>query len=261
MRQRWLNLAVLVANSSLGFAFGTVVALELYNLGLVAAGVLYDRGPRWYPDRVEFTASGQEIAWFGGILLVLVLGWALASIYRGGTRYDGTRMAVLWVMLHCFRQGLMPLARLPFDANSDPSRALTAIDMPESLTWVVGVLGVAGLLGLGLFAAPALLRFAPEDPSTKQGRIAFIGLVGIAAWLVGAFLALPLLLPGGVSSALELLPWSGVFLVFTLVASPEPRVIYAVRESAQLSWGTLVFLGVFIAAVRVFLADGLAISL
>jgi hypothetical protein len=251
-----MNLVVLMVNSSLGFALGTVVALHLYNLGLVAAGVLFDRAPRWYPDRVEFTASGSESAWFGGIALVLVLGWALASIYRGGTRYDGTRMAVLWVTLHCFRQGLLPLARLPFDGDSDPTRALAAMDMPESLTWVIGVLGIAGLLGLGLLAAPALLRFAPEDLSTKQGRIAFIGLVGIAAWLVGALLVLPLLVPGRDSAALSLLPWSGVFLVFTLVGSPEPREIHAVREPARLLWTALVLLAVLIAVAKVFLADG-----
>lgn len=261
MRLRQLNLAVLMVNSSLGFALGTVVALQVYQLGLVVAGLLSDRAPQWYPDRVEFTAAGSDVAWSGGVLLVLALGWALANIYRGGTRYDGTRMAVLWVTLHCFRQGLLPLALVPFDGESDSSQALTAMDMGESLNWVVGVLGVAGLLGLGLLAAPALLRFAPEDPSTKRGRLAFIGLVGIVAWVVGALLALPLLLPGSESAALELLPWSGVFLVFSLVASPEPRDIYSVREPARLAWGTLVLLGVLTVLARVLLAEGWAVTL
>ena len=260
MREQRLNLSALIVNSSLGFALGIVVALQVYQLGLVAAGVLYDRDPRWYADRVEFTASGSDVAWFGGALLVLALGWALASIYKGGKRYDGTRLAVLWVTLHCFRHGLLPLVRAPFDAESDASRTLAALEVSESLIWVVGVLGVAGLLGLGLLAAPALLRFAPEDPNTKGRRIVFISQVGVAAWLIGALLALPLLLPARLGTALDLLPWSGIFLVFTLVASPEPRQIDPIREPVQLSWGTLVLLGGLIAAARLFLVDGRLIT-
>jgi hypothetical protein len=261
MRKRRLNLAALAVNSSLGFALGTVVALYVYQLGLVAAGLLFDREPLWYPDQVEFTVSGSEVARFGGILLVLLVGWALASIYRGGTGYDGTRLTVLWVTLHCFRQGLLPLVRVFFDGASDADRALAALDPPELLTWVVTAFGIAGLLGLGLLAAPALLRFAPhaEDLSTKRARLTFIGVVGIVAWLVGALLVLPLLLPDAESGALGLLPWSGVFLLFTLVASPEPRDIDPVRRPVRLAWGTLVLLGVLMAAAKVFLVDGISL--
>lgn len=260
MRQDRLNLAALAVSSSLGFALGTVVALQVYSLGLVVGGVLFDREPRWYPDRVEFTAVGSDGAWAGGIVLVLLVGWALASIYRGGRRYDGTRLAVLWVTLHCFRQGLVPLAWAPFDSDSDAGLALAAGEMPEPIIWVIGVLGVAGLLGLGLLAAPALLRFAPENLATKRERVLFIGLVGVGAWLLGAPLTLPLLSAGAGSSG-EFLLLSGLFLMATLVASPEPRQIYAVREPVKLSWGTLVLLAVLIVVARVFLADGWRIDL
>jgi hypothetical protein len=260
MQEQRLYLAKLVANSALGFALGTVVAWQLYQVGLVAGGLLSDREPVWYVDHVEFTAAGSDVAWIGGVLLVLMVGWALASIYRGGSRYDGTRLAVLWVTLHCFRQGLLPLVRVPFDEQVDPSRALATTNLPESFVWVVGVLGVAGLLGIGLLAAPALLRFAPEDLSTKRGRIIFIGLVGVGAWLIGSVLVLPLLVPGNAEAAWELVLWSGVFLTFTLVASPEPREIYAFREAARLSLGPLLLLGILIALARIFLADGLSIN-
>jgi hypothetical protein len=262
MRQRRLNLAALAVNSSLGFALGTVVALQVYQLGLVTTGLVFDREPQWYPDRVEFRATGSDLAWSGGILLVLLLGWALASIYRGGTRYDGTRLAVLWVMLHFFRQGLLALLMVTFDEESDAGLALATSNLPESLTWVVAVLGAAGLLGIGLLAAPALLRFArhAEDLATKRGRLTFIATTGILAWLIGALLTLPLLQPDTGSGVLSMLPWSGVFLLFTLVASSEPRDIDPVREPVRLAWGTLVMLGVLVVASKVFLADGWVVT-
>jgi len=263
MRQRRLDLAALWVNSSLGFALGTVVALQAYQLGLVAAGLLLDREPVWYPDRVVFAATGSDVARSGGIVLVLLLGWALASIYRGGTRYDGTRLAVLWVMLHLFRQGLLALLRVPFDGESDAGLALASFDLPGSLNWLVAVLGAGGLVGIGLLAAPAFLRFArhAEDLSSKHGRLVFLGTVGILAWAVGALLALPLLQAEGDPGAVSILPWSGVFLLFTMLASLESRSIEPDREPVRLAWGALVLLGLLIVVARVFLTDGLAISL
>ena len=79
--------------------------------------------------------------------------------------------------------------------------------------------------------------------------------------MLGALLTIPLFSSGLRNGAGELLLWSGVFLVFTLVASPEPRQIDPVREPVQLSWGTLVFLAGLIAVARVFLADGLLVNL
>ena len=253
--------ATLLANSSVGFALGTVVAWQVYQLGLVAGGVIAERDPVWYPDRVVYTLAGSEVAWIGGVVVVLAVGWALASIYKGGSRYDATRLAVLWVTLHCFRQGLLPLAWVPFDDTGHAGRALAATELPDPATWVIGVLGVAGLLGLGLLAAPALLRFAPEDLPSKWRRMGFIGFIGIGAWLVGSLLVLPLFLPGSGAFAGELLLWSGVFLVFTLVASPEPREIYVLREPARLSFGALIVLAGLIVLARVFLVGGLAVNL
>lgn len=261
MREERLYFATLLANSSVGFALGTVVAWQVYQLGLVFGGVMAEREPVWYPDRVVFTTAGSDAAWIGGVVLVLAVGWALASIYKGGSRYDATRLAVLWVTLHCFRQGLLPLARVPFEETADATRALATTDLPEQTAWVVGVLGIAGLLGLGLLAAPALLRFAPEDLTTKWRRMAFIGFTGIGAWLVGSLLVLPLFLPGSSAAAWELLLWSGVFLVFTLVASPEPREIYVLREPARLSLGAVIVLAALIALARVFLVGGLVVNL
>jgi hypothetical protein len=261
MREERLYFATLLANSSIGFALGVVVAWQVYQLGLVIGGVMAEREPVWYPDRVAFTTAGADVAWIGGVVLVLAVGWALASIYRGGSRYDATRLTVLWVTLHCFRQGLLPLARVPFDEGAHASQALAASELPESAVWVVGVFGAAGLLGLGLLAAPALLRFAPEDLTTKLGRISFIALIGVAAWLVGSLLVLPLFLPGAGSVGVELLLWSGVFLIFTLIASPEPREIYVLREPARLSWTALIVLAGLIALARYFLVGGLTVVL
>ena len=263
MQHRRLNLAALTVNSSLGFALGTVLAMQAYQLGLVATGLIFDREPRWYPTRVEFGALGSDVAWSGGTILVLLLGWALASIYRGGTLYDGTRLAVLWAMLHFFREGLQQLLRVPFDGDSPLAVSLAALELPESLSWVVGVLGAAGLLAIGLLAAPALLRFArdAEDLATKKGRVKFLGTIGIMAWLVGALMTLSLVMADPAFGAWSLLPWSGVFLLFTMLASPEPRTIDPTRQPVRLAWGTVVLLAVLVGAAWLFLVDGLAISL
>lgn len=261
MQTRRANLTILLVNSSFGFALGMAAAYVFYQAGIVAAGLLYDREPIWYVDRVELAAPGSDAAWSGGIVLVLALGWALAGIYRGGSRYDGTRLAVLWVTLHLFRQGLVPLLQAAFDEKSDAAMALAASNLPDELTIAVAVLGAAGLLAIGYLAAPALLRFAPENLSTKKGRIAFIGLVGIAAWIIGTILVLPLLLAGAAGVGWELAAWGGGFLLFTLIASPEPRQIYATREPASLAWGVLVVLVVLVVAARLFLANGVSITI
>ncbi len=258
MQSRRLGLATLAVNSSLGFALGTVIGLGVYQLGLIAAGLLFDREPVWFPDRVEFLAAGSDAAWAGGVVLVLLAGWALAGIYRGGTQYDGTQLAVLWVTLHLFREGSRALLVVPFSGDSDAAVALAASDLPSSLNWVVAVLGAAGLLGVGLLAAPALLRFArsKQDLATRKARVAFVAILGIVAWAGGTLLTLPLLIPDGPSEALSLLPWSGVFLLFTLAASPEPREIDPVRPPVRLAWGVLLILGALIATARIFLAGG-----
>jgi len=262
MQQRRLNLDALTVNSSLGFGLGFVLALFVYQLGLIAGGLLFGRGPEWYLDRVEYTASGSDFAWAGGVVLVLFFGWALASVYRGGEYYDGTRLAVLWVMLHAFRQGLMSLLRVPFSEDSDVARALAESTLPEALSWVFGVLGAAGLLGLGLFAAPALLRFArsPQDLSSRRGRSTFLGLIGLVAWLVGSLLVLPLLWPASGSEPLRFLPWSGAFLIVTLLMASEPRDTEPAGGSVRLSWGTLLFLAILIAVARAFGVDGVPIG-
>ena len=262
MQSRRLGLATLAVNSSLGFALGTVIALGVYQVGLIAAGLLFDREPVWFPDRVEFLAAGSDAAWSGGMVLVLLAGWALAGIYRGGTRYDGTQLAVLWVTLHLFREGSLALIVVPFSGDSHAAVALAASNLPSSLNWVVAVLGAAGLLGIGLLAAPALLRFArsKQDLASRKARLAFLAILGIVAWAAGALLTLPLLIPDGPAEALWLLPWSGVFLLFTLAASPEPREIDPVRTPVRFAWRVLLLLGVLIGAARMFLAGGWTVA-
>jgi hypothetical protein len=112
-----------------------------------------------------------------------------------------------------------------------------------------------------LLAAPALQRFARHDLATKQARLMYTGAVGLVAWVVGAFLVLLLLVPEGDPSMRSMLSWSGAFLLVTVVASPEPRRNDPVREPVRFAWGTLVLLGLLIVAARVFLAEGLAVTL
>lgn len=255
--------AVLVANSTLGFALGVVLALLIYNVGLFAAGLIDGRSPVLFHDRVEFASGGSDVVWVGGVALTLLVGAALASIYRGGIRYDANRLAVLWVTLHCFRQGLIELVWVPFFDTSDAARALEAAEAPEPLGLVAAVLGGAGLLAIGLLAAPALFRFAVKkgDLDGQRGRVWFIALTGLVAWLIGAALAVPFFFPEVPSSTVGSLLLSGVFLLATVPAALESREISPTRDPVQFSWGLVVLLVGLVVLAQWVLVDGVALEL
>lgn len=73
----------LVVDSAFGFAPGVVVAFLVYQ-AKVGAGALADRAPITNLGGTSFSSAGPDLARGGGVALTLLVGLALASIYRGG---------------------------------------------------------------------------------------------------------------------------------------------------------------------------------
>ena len=172
-RERTSNLPLLI-NSALASTVGIVIAVLADSLGRLAVGWFLDREPVLYHDRVLFTAGDNPLALAGGALAALIAGTAFLAVYPGSRRHDPSRLAVLWLILHCFRQGFVPLALAGVDAESDVALALTSLDLPAGINVVVGVAGAIGLLLVSLAAAPAFPGFrdlseGDLNPSTTGG--------------------------------------------------------------------------------------------
>ncbi len=250
--------ALVAVDSTLGFALAVIVAFLVYQAGLVGAGVLAGRDPITDMTGTTFTSAGSDLARGGGIALTLLVGLAMVGIYRGGLRYDATRLTALWVTLHCLRQGLLEMARVPFSEESDGALAVGALDVPGQFGWLLAVLGAAGLLGIGLLAAPALLRFAARrDLASAGGRMRFLLLIGIVPYVAGGVLALAFFVPLTGGTAM-LLVSAGSFLVVTLIVAPEPREIEAGSGPFGFSWGTGLLLVAAVVVARLLLVRGVA---
>lgn len=253
----------LIANSVLASTVGVVVAQLVDSLGRLILGLLLDRGPVIYHNRVEFTANGSELALAGGALAALIAGVFFLALYPGSKAHDASRLTVLWLILHCFRQGFVPLAVTPLNSNSDIARALAAMDLPVGIDVIVGAAGAIGLLLVSLAAAPAFLAFAQSsrDISTPGRRAAFIARVALVPGIAGALLAVPFILPDPGTGLIQEIPLYGLFTIGTLLAAPGTRTVQ-VRSSPpgqRLSWALLVTLVVLYAVFRFALARGIPI--
>ena len=232
----------LLANSVLASTFGVVVGLLVDSLGRLILGLILDRDPVIYHNRVEFLAPGNDIALAGGALAALLAGGFFLALYPGSRAHDPSRLAVLWLVLHCFRQGFVPLALTPFNPDSDLAVALASLNLPPGLDVVVGAAGGLGLLLVSMAAAPAFLAFAPsrQDIATASRRVAFAAKIALLPGVAGALLAVAFFLPDA-TGLIEELPLYGLFTVATVLAAPGTRSVEIRSDgnSQALSWGLL----------------------
>jgi hypothetical protein len=237
----------LLANSVLASTFGVVVGLLVDSLGRLVLGLILDRDPVIYHNRVEFLTAGNDIALAGGALAALLAGGFFLALYPGSKAHDPSRLAVLWLVLHCFRQGFVPLALTPFNPDSDLAVALASLNLPSGLDVVIGAAGGLGLLLVSMAAAPAFLAFAPsrQDIDTPSRRVAFIAKIALFPGVAGALLAVAFFIPDAGVGLIEELPLYGLFTLATLLAAPGTRSveIRSDGDSQAFSWalfGTVV---------------------
>ena len=143
------------------------------------------------------SAGGSDIAFAGGAALSLVAGAVFLTLYPASRRYDAARLTVLWIVLHCFRQGFTPLAALPLAEDSNVSRAFTTFDLPAGVELVVSAGGIVGLLSVALASAPAFLAYASRQSliATPAARARFTAKLALIPGVVGPLLAVPVFLP------------------------------------------------------------------
>ena len=253
----------LIVNSVLASTFGVVIALFVDSLGRMIFGLIFDRDPILYHNRVEFLASGNNVALAGGALAALLAGGFFLALYPGSKAHDPPRLAVLWLVLHCFRQGFVPLAMVPFYPDSDLAVALSSLNLPSGLDVVVGAAGGLGLLLVSLAAAPAFLAFAPTrtEIGTPSRRIAFCARIALVPGVAGALLAVAFFLPESGNGLIQELPLYGLFTIATVLAAPGTRFvdIRSDGNSHDLSWGLLATLIVTFLIFRFALSRGIAI--
>jgi hypothetical protein len=253
----------LLINSALCSAIGIVIALLADSLGRLVLGFLLDRGPVLYHDRVEFTTGDNPLALAGGAIAALIAGGAFLAVYPGSRRHDASRLCVLWLILHSFRQGFVPMAQVGLDSDSDLARALAYFELPAGINVVVGVAGAIGLLLVSLAAAPAFLAFATSrrEISTPSRRVGFVAKAAVIAGLAGALLAVVFFLPDSGTGIISALPLYGLFTVATLLAAPGTKSVDPDQGATaqRFSWGLLAAVLILFALFQLALRRGIPI--
>ncbi len=253
----------LVVNSLLASVFGVVSALLISLLGKLAATELAGLDPVIFHNRVQADA-GNDLTLAAGVVASLVAGGLFLAVYPGSRRHDTTRLAVLWLILHNFRQGFVPMALAPFSESSDISRALASLELPSGLDVVIGAAGGAGLLLVSLAAAPAFLAFAAQrrDISTPGRRGSFITKVAVGPGIAGSILAVPFFLPDGGTGLVPTLPLFGLFTIATLLASFGTRSVSIPPDGNppfKVSWALLATVVITLLIFRFALVRGIPI--
>lgn len=261
-RERTSSVSLLI-NSALASTVGIVIAVLADSLGRLIVGWLVDREPILYHDQVQFTAGDNPLALAGGALAALIAGAAFLAIYPASRRHDPSRLAVLWLILHCFRQGFVPMAMAGIDSESDVALALAHLSLPAGIDIVVGVAGGIGLLLVSLAAAPAFLAFATSrsEISTPPRRVGFVARIGLVGGLAGALLAVLFFVPDTGSGLVSALPLYGLFTVATLLAAPGSKAVVPDPNAAarRFSWGLVAAVVILFVIFRFALARGIPI--
>jgi hypothetical protein len=257
------NNPALLINSALCSTIGIVVAVLADSLGRLLLGFLLDRGPVLYHNRVEFTAGDNPLALAGGALAALVAGGAFLAVYPASRRHDASRLCVLWLILHSFRQGFVPMAQAGIDRDSDLALALAYFDLPAGINVVVGVAGAIGLLLVSLAAAPAFLAFATSrrEISSPSRRVAFVAKIAVIAGLAGALLAVIYFLPDSGNGLISALPLYGLFTMATLLAAPGTKSVDPDQGATaqRFSWGLVAAVVILFVLFRFALSRGIPI--
>ncbi len=234
-----------IATSVLASAVGVVAAEFIDRIGLAVAGSVAGRNPLLYHNRVEFTAPGSDLALAGGLVATLLAGAFFLMLYPASRRYDGSRLTVLWVVLHCFRKGFTELAGIALSETSNGAVAYAALDVPVGLELVLAVAGVVGLLSVALASAAAFLAFARRQShiSTPQKRFSYTVKLALIPGVAGPLLAVPSFIPDG-TGFVPTLPTVGLFTIATVLAALGTRSVqvYDRGEKQGFSWVPLAWL-------------------
>ncbi|NIA25498.1 MAG: hypothetical protein GWP04_07990 [Gammaproteobacteria bacterium] len=218
--RRSRGLTTVAVTSCLTFVFGYVMAQLVYLAGLAGFGWVEGREPVLSHAAVTFQATGPNLALTGGLLAAFGVGILLLLVYPGPGPHGVARLTVLWTILHLFRTGLQVILAAPFDRMGIGAGIAASVGLPERFLWILAGVAAAAVLGMGMMAAPAFLKFAPRASllETRGSRVRVMLVVAGVPWLVGGALVAVFMLPD------PRLPFgliaSGVIVLGALVSAP-----------------------------------------
>ncbi|MGI9610557.1 MAG: hypothetical protein ACR2NL_09730 [Acidimicrobiia bacterium] len=242
----------LVLASALGSTLGIVIAQFLDNLGDGILAEILGGTAVLFNNRVEFTGA-SDLAWAGGFLLCLILGFIALFSYPTARGHGTARMTLLWIILHLLRQSFVQAVLLPFDSESQLALAYETLDSaPAGLEVVIAAGGGIGLLLIALSAASAFLVFTPHRSLISTGRKRF----NLALWLVvipaaaSMFLSIPFFISGESSGVISALPLTVIMFLATLAAAPGTTTVHGPEDWRETEWpwglaGTLIVILLF----------------
>ena len=252
-----------IGTSVLASAVGVVVAALFDHIGLAVAGWIAGSEPVLYHNEVVFNGSGSDLVLAGGVVACLVAGSFFLTLYPGSRRYDGARITILWLVLHCFREGFSQLALITLSPDSNIAVAFSSLDVPAGFDLIVAAAGLVGLISVALASAPAFLAYAhrQREISTPTKRFSFATKLAFAPGVGGSLLAVPFFLPDRGVGLVETLPLMGLFTIATVLAALGTRTVTIgdYRERRGFDWTPLVWYVVLLLIFRLALVRGLLI--
>lgn len=253
----------LVLACVLGSTLGIFIAQFVDNLGVGLLAEILGGEAVVFNNRAEFTGA-SDLAWGGGFLLCLLVGFAFLFAYPTIRDQGVSRLVFLWVTLHVLRQAMTQAIMLPVDESSRLARAYQTFDAPAGLDLVIAAGGGVGLLLIALSAAAAFLAFTPHRRLVANARrrgTFTLWLVVIPA-VASAFLAIPFFLPDAESLVIRTLPYTPLMFLATLAAAPGTTTVQGpeVERITPLPLGLAVFVGVVLVFSVLILQGGFSVD-
>lgn len=253
----------LVLASALASTLGIVIAQFLDDFGDGLLAEILGGDAVLFNNRVEFTGA-DDIAWAGGFLLCLIVGFLALFAYPTQRGHGIPRLVFLWMVLHVLRQGLTQAILLPFDDGSPLALAYATLEAPPGLDVVIAAGGGVGLLLIALAAASAFLAFTPHRTLVSNGRkrltlALWVALIPAAA---AVFLAIPFFIPDSESLVIRALPLTAVPFLATLAAAPGTTTVQGPEDErvTPWPWGLAVFLVVILVFYLGVLQGGVSVD-
>lgn len=253
----------LVVASVLASTLGIVVAQFLDDLGDGILAEILGGNAVLYNNRVEMSGV-TDIAWAGGFLLCLVVGFLALFSYPTARGHGVARLALLWMVLHILRQAFTQAVMLPFDSTSDLALAYDTLEAPPGLDVVIAAGGGVGLLLIALSAASAFLAFAPHHRliSTGRKRFNFAFWIALVPAVAAVFLAIPFFAPDAGSGVIPALPLTAVIFLATVAAAPGTTTVQGPEDHRETPWpwGLGATLAVILLFEQVVLRGGVSVD-
>ena len=227
----------LVVASALGSTLGIVIAQFIDDLGDGILAEILGGNAVLHNNRVVFSGV-SDIAWAGGFLLCLIVGFLALFSYPTARGHGVARLTLLWMVLHLLRQAFFQAVLLAIDPASELALAYETLDVPPGLEYVIAAGGAVGLLLVAVSAASAFLAFTPHHKMISNGRkrFTFAFWIALVPAIASVFLAIPFFIPDAGSGVIPALPLTAVIFLATVAAAPGTTTVYGPEDQRETGW-------------------------